>query len=58
MRYKLITFKFKLIYREIESQSFDKSKALNQFIQYADYIDESTKDKRITLARFAELSIE
>jgi len=31
---------------------------LQQFLEYADYIEESTKDKMITLPRFAEIAIE
>ncbi|CAD8183903.1 unnamed protein product [Paramecium octaurelia] len=56
---QLIEFsEFKTLYKAIHPDLYNKTKALHQFITFADFIDENTKDKMITLDRFAEMAIE
>ncbi|CAD8105512.1 unnamed protein product [Paramecium sonneborni] len=56
---QLIEFsEFKTLYKAIHPDLYNKTQALNQFITFADFIDENTKDKMITLDRFAEMAIE
>jgi hypothetical protein len=56
---QLIEFsEFKTLYKAIHPDLYDKAVVLEQFISFADYIDENTKDKMITLERFAEMAIE
>ncbi|CAD8151210.1 unnamed protein product [Paramecium octaurelia] len=55
----LIEFsEFKNLYKAIHNNIYDKNTALEQFISYADYIEELSKNKMITLPRFAEMAIE
>ncbi|CAD8050404.1 unnamed protein product [Paramecium primaurelia] len=55
----LIEFsEFKNLYKAIHPNIYDKNVALEQFISYADYIEELSKNKMITLPRFAEMAIE
>ncbi|CAD8057378.1 unnamed protein product [Paramecium primaurelia] len=55
----LIEFsEFKNLYKAIHNNIYDKNVALEQFISYADYIEELSKNKMITLPRFAEMAIE
>ncbi|CAD8128286.1 unnamed protein product [Paramecium sonneborni] len=55
----LIEFsEFKNLYKAIHHNIYDKNLVLEQFISYADYIEELSKNKMITLPRFAEMAIE
>ncbi|CAD8063533.1 unnamed protein product [Paramecium sonneborni] len=55
----LIEFsEFKNLYKAIHHNIYDKNVVLEQFISYADYIEELSKNKMITLPRFAEMAIE
>jgi hypothetical protein len=49
---------FKLLLRELHPESYSKTQALQYLVHYADFQDEKTRDKMITLHRFAEMAVE